>query len=368
MPGIQLCYSGLTMCIEVPSRADVEWLREFFSPWFAETDHVPEVHVSFRVDGALYDDVLSRGESDGSARAFMMDTRVIEYPRWRTPGGATLVLDREREMLFRSAGDAIEIIAARDDPRSRVRLMRVIRELAMDAAHAAGGRFLHASCVAVGGRAAAVTGPRSAGKTSLLLYLLGTGRCDYLTNDRLLVQSEAEALTFVGMPTIVSVRDGTLAMFKPFAAALGERRYSTCLTLAECDDPALVERVSGNRQRQGLSPAQWCAATGARAVAAARACVVLIPRHSGRADGFALRELERREALPALAEGLFGHIGPRARSDVFRYRGDRAEPVGDQAFIAGLAAGCRVYECRLGTDAYAGDACASALRALLDRG
>jgi hypothetical protein len=366
VPEMNLCYSGLTVGVDVPTGADAQWLREFFCPWFAESDGVPDARVRFRVDTERFNDLLLRGDSGYLGSAFMMDTRVIEYPRWVAPDDATLLLDRERELFFHVDGDAIDIVAARDDRRSRLRVMRVIRELAMDAAHAAGGRFLHASCVAVDGRAIAVTGPRSAGKTSLLLYLLCAGRCDYLTNDRLLVRPQGDRLSLEGMPTVVSIRAGTLGMFEQFAATVAERRYSTRLTIDECEDDEPAGGVGQGEPKQGISPAQLCAATGATAAVGATGSVVLIPHQSGCADGFALRRLSMEEARAALAGGLFGHIGPGFRSDVFRYRGTRVAPVTDEAFIGTLSAGCRVYECRLGTDAYDSDACAGAVRELLE--
>lgn len=353
MPAENFTYQGVTIRVETQFPQDLEWLEEFLQPWFDVSPREPDVLVRYCVDAARYARLERGGAAGGDAAAFMMDTRIIEYPRWRAPDGIELLHDEERRLFFRRRERETEIIAPDESAGARIRVMRVIREFAMGAAQAAGGRFLHASAVVVDGRAIVMTGRRLAGKTSLLVYLLSHLRCDFLANDRLLVTEVAGGTQLVGMPTVVSVREGTMARFPGLREDVRRRRFTTRLTLRECEraDHSVAQSPRGDKW--GLSTAQFCRVMGRKAIRGANPGLVLVPRQSGRPGGIQLRVLDAARGRASLEEGLFGHIRPDSPSEAFTLTAPGKRRVADGEFLDALAASSRVVECVMGEDAYA---------------
>jgi HprK-related kinase B len=90
-----------------------------------------------------------------------------------------------------------------------------------------GGAMLHASAVVQNGTALAMIGESGSGKSSLAVRLLERG-CDFLSNDRLIVQRGQRGIVARGLPKLPRVNPGTLLGGRRTSALIGDdarRRY-----------------------------------------------------------------------------------------------------------------------------------------------
>jgi hypothetical protein len=246
--------------------------------------------------------------------------------------------------------------------------MRVLRELAMSVAQMTGGRFLHASACVVHGCAAIITGPRRAGKTSLLSYILANSQARFLTNDRLLIDCSNNPIRLHGMPTIVSLREGTITLFEGMRRAIVDAGYISNLTMRECHDQAPLKSFPNRTGRHGVSPAQYCSLLGCEPVNEASSAVLIFPRQTGHSGGIRLRMLDGEETQTRLENSFFGCIGPDRMSQAFSFlptRLERKAAPNDVSLRNQLAKSFPAYECELGNEAYYDDAGAMQILDLL---
>ncbi len=354
MLALTLGYEGITVRARLERAADAQWLEEFLLPWFDLSDDIPDVAVLVSRDPVYYAQLLACGPAGSRVDAFMMDTRVIDLPVWNVPASMALY-DKKHGIFYLLRDGCIKLVCNDSGNTMRMSLMRVLRELAMGAAQLRGGRFLHASGFVADGRAAIISGPRKAGKTSLLSYMLSHSDAAFLCNDRLLLTVQDQAVRLRGMPTIVSIREGTLELFPGMRDSIERNRFTTRSTMAETRQPDAPPCGPPKEGRFGLSPRQYCALTGSEPAQSANAALLLLPRQTGRPGGLELRLLDPAETRRRLAHCLFEHIGPDRLSAAFTHTLNGAQAVqvrDDDALCAALAARLRCYECVLGTDTY----------------
>lgn len=349
-------YEGISVRA-VPGRdEDIQWLEEFLAPWFSLSDEALDIELKVSQDPARYQQISEAGPAGANIIAFMMDTNYKAYPTWNGPGQTLTFNDERRKLFCLVDNNHVELVCQDPAICTRTMVMRIIREYAMGASQLTGGRFLHASAFAVKGLAAIITGPRQAGKTSLLSYILANSDAAYLSNDRVLLKDIGHSTRVRGMPTIVSVREGTMNMFPGMEQTVVERRYTKNATLEECKDPVVSVSPQPRRGRYSLSPSQFSAMLDAQPVKEARARVVIFPRQTRIAGGLELRRLDPQEARNRLEASLFGHIHPDQLSEVFTRHpvGEDIKPApGDHALLDILSRSLTAYECVLGNDAYA---------------
>ena len=368
MTRVMLSYESLNIGVATDRSDDAAWLEEFLLPWFAATGDTADVTVTLTCDRSRFRALQANGSPGEQRRVFMLDTRTMDLPSWHVPGHDIALYDAEHQLFYLRRDRHIELVAAEAHTDCRINLMRVVRELAMGSAQLAGHRFLHASAFSLNGRAAIVSGPREAGKTSLLTYALARSASGFLTNDRLLVKAAGAATTVRGMPTIVSIRAGTMDLFPGIRESITARGYRSRATLAETQEPEKLAQIPVKQGGGGITPRQFCTLLQREPVAEAQAAVLLFPRQTGQPGGLQLRQLDPSSACQRLQQGLFGHIGPDRLSEVFTVfpsRLSRSQAPDDPALCQQLAAAVPAWECLLGRDSYR-DACgADALLALL---
>lgn len=372
MASLTLAYEGLHIRVSANPK-DLDWLEEFLLPWFAATGDPPDVTVTLSHDRSRFQALLARGAAGGHCQALMLDTRTVDLPRWNAEGNGLVLYDDAHRLFYRVSDQHIELVAETAHADQRLDLMRVVRELAMGVAQVQGHRFLHASAFARHGRAAIITGRRKAGKTSLLTYVLSQSPADYLSNDRLLVRPDTtttnlRGITLRGMPTIVSIRDGTLALFPGMGADIARRGYRSRASLADTQEPGRLQHIPVKPEGAGVTPRQFCALWQREPVAQAQAAALLFPQRTGLPGGLTLRRLEPDEAESRLREGLFGHIGPDRLSEVFTVFPPRltcGQAPDDAGLCRRLAAAVPAWECQLGNDSYRDSRGAQRLLALL---
>ena len=191
--------------------------------------------MSLVEDRERYRQALDRGPADGTVEPFAFDAKVVGLPRWRTEAADIGLFEAARGILFEVAyaARAVTLLTEPGNADGRIALMRVVRELAMNRAQRRGGLLLHAAAMGVGDRAIVITGPKGAGKTSLLIHVLRARSARYVSNDRVVLPAAEGRPPALGVPTIVALRRGTLDLFPSLAARTANSGYAYRLTLEE---------------------------------------------------------------------------------------------------------------------------------------
>lgn len=236
-------------------------MEEFLRPSFAVEpldDVAADASVTLIIDPERAAALRAAESTNGHrhrAEVFVLDSRVARHPVWRDDGNGLVIFDEELEVFYTIdlARTRVEILASTLRGAARTALMRVVRELSMQSA--AGDRvLLHAAALEAGGQAVAILGPKRAGKTTLLLHLLQASGARFIANDRLFVEAAPPSLQCTGLPSIVSVRGGTLTLFPAVDARATASGYAFQFTLEEHRAHS-SEPLSKDRD---LTPAQLC--------------------------------------------------------------------------------------------------------------
>jgi hypothetical protein len=162
------------------------------------------------------------------------------------------------------------------------------------------------------------------------------------------------------MPTIVNLRPDTVASRFPDDArrrAAARHRFSCTVAEAEARPPA----SDGRPRPVACSPAQLAHLLAVPLVGRAAAAAVLLPRVDAQARGIELRRLSSADAAAQLPGVVFAAAqAPPLVSEIFALPAHTHPP--PPATLQRLWRDCaerlRVFACRLGPDAYAGDAAA----------
>jgi hypothetical protein len=348
-------YDGINIRATVEREEDIQWLREFLVPWYDISNDIPDVEVRVARDPTRFGQLMACGPGNARVNAFMMDTRLIDFPLWNVPAEQLAFYDEKHQLFYLVTDNQIQLVISDHGIDTRMSVMRVLRELAMGVAQLRGGRFLHASAFVANGRTAIITGPRQAGKTSLLSYVLSSSGANFLCNDRLLINRHGHSTRLRGMPTIVSIRDGTMDLFPGMRQSIEDQCFTSRATMAESRQLNTLASFPIKDGRRGLSPHQFCSLLDCEPEKEASGTVLLFPRQTGRTGGIVLRRVDTSEARSRLGNCLFGHIGPDRLSDAFTtlpQRLDRAAAPDDAALCAGLADTLPAFDCELGNDTY----------------
>ncbi len=370
-PALALSWRDRTIRVESRESAALHWLAEFLGPAFAPTHGAAPAHgagspsgasIHLAVDPALHEEIAARAPAEpiGEIDLFTRDGEFHRSPCWIDAMHGRVIRDRRAPVLLLPSGDAPaghRIVASRMDRWVRLFLMRVPRELATVACLRAGDLPLHASSIAVGGVTLAFAGPRRSGKTSLLLHLLGATGVQFVSNDRLMVEPRAGAAPMArGMPTIVTLREGTLDHAPAIRDRLRGRNYHSLRSLEECAGPAPSDApVDAPADRPTrLSAAQLCAGAEVRACAGGPLGAIVFPRVDPEADGVELRRLPLAESAARLRASLLLASLPERTAAAFDDGAPphRRDSAALDALAADIAARTPCHEARLGRGAY----------------
>jgi len=341
---LRIAYDSLVIAARCADTAPLAWLGEFLGATFdPASPSAPPDHAIALEFGAAAPAAAGLAEP---LDCFSLDGEFLSLPARRGPQGSLAIRDDAQGISYDVRGRDVTILAPADGPAARLALLRVARELATAHALRLGHLHVHAAAASFAGRVVALSGPRGSGKTSLLLHLLLGGGAAYVTNDRLFVDVERGVAR--GMPTIVSLREDTLARFPAFAQRLRESGYARERTIAETRDPA--------RWRPNVSPAQLCALAGVPETGAGTLGVVVFPSLAGEVSTFAVRALDPAEAARRLRRGLLLAALPERPATAFA-GGTRPRDSSElDRLCRDLAARVPCLELRLGPHAYEGPA------------
>jgi energy-coupling factor transporter ATP-binding protein EcfA2 len=297
-----------------------------------------------------------------------LDREVVQLPAW-VEGGRLVLEDAKLGALYRLGEGEVEVVAGPGWLRTAA--MRVVRELATSSALVCGDRVqLHAAVLACRGRGLAVAGPKGAGKTTLLGYLAGALReqdARIVTNDRALARVSRSHVEVAGVPTIVSVRPGSLAWLPQLARGLPDVERIGHLRRPELEAALAEHGPLAAPRRLKLSPPQLAGQLGVPLAARASLDAIVFPEAGAAPDGLALERLDRDAAGRRLAETLFGVHSGRTGPTEFERRAGAARPAdADARGLEAVAARVPCFSLRFGHERYADDhAARSILQATL---
>lgn len=353
--------------VEVDDADAARWLKEFLTPWFEPiAPGKGQMTVRLTVSAAAFADLAGRqaGAICHPVACFALDSEVVSLPGWAADG-STVIADSGRGCFYRLRPPHVEIIAPPGGRGVRVGLMRVVREFAAACMLRQPTVIdLHAAAFVVEGRAVLIVGPKEAGKTTLLVHALASGRAHLLANDRVFVdagQAHAEA---IGMPTLVSLRDDTLRLFPNLRRDFPARPALLHAAELAAGDSGLVEPGEAP-PGFALSPAQLAARIGVGLVRRAPVAALVFPEISPAAGAWALEPVSPADAAARLRQCLYGaRTDPRSATVFGEFAGGEGGPRAEQAALAhGLAVRLPLLRCCLGRDAYR-DGAEAWLRAL----
>jgi len=212
-------------------------------------------------------------------------------------------------------------------------------------------------------RGVLLVGPKQSGKTTLLVDALASGRASLLANDRVFVDTRQKPGCAFGVPTLVSLRTGTLRWFPSLPQGLPER--PALLHTAELAAQAGATSGVGMPLHLSLSPAQLAARLGAGVAACAPIAAIVFPEISAAASSWSLEAISREDGASRLRESLYGIAACPRLATVLEEAalGPSRGPSPRFSLADRLASRVPLFRCRLGRHAYR-DGAGAWLRAL----
>lgn len=370
---LTLRFEGLLVEVRSDGPDDQDWLAEFLLPAFSRVEAGARARVRRRVDLVVDAEGLAAlttrtMDAPADAVAFVLDSGPLRLPAARSGAGLELLDEALAVGYVRRPDGSVTILEAGDSPArarsARVALMRIVREWGQEYSLRSGCLVFHAAAVEHQGRAILVSGPKRAGKTSLVAALLTRiPGLRLLANDRVGVSGVGVDPRCWGLPSIVSVRPGTLDYLPELVPRLA---VSTTGYARRSGEPGPARTLSEGRI--GLSPGQWAEVLGVELTAAAKPVAILFPRAEAGRARTAVRRLEPAENAGRVVAALFaaGSIGAASELCALPEVGTHPAIAAHQAAAGEFLQTLAGFEVLLGADAYQGDRLAELLAAARD--
>jgi hypothetical protein len=325
------------------------WLTELLLPGLTSVAADPadpmvavHTHTRARAGGETCVDL-------GRLPCFALDREVVHHPAARV-GDVVEVWDTKLGARYVLGGGVVDVYPDGSDAFVRVAALRVVRELATAQALAAGTRVqLHAAGFEDGGRIALLAGPKGAGKTTLLMHLASSTGVAMVANDRVLLSpGSGGAWDARPVPTIVSVRPGTMEHLPHLFSAVPAVERPGHLTLAEAEWAVRRLGTVTVPRRLKLSPAQLARAIGVPLSGGGRVAKIALLAFDDGAPDVAVRPLSPEEAAARVIGIRYGAVTTGARTVFERLLGTERHVSADAAVLARLANGVAFVEVRFG--------------------
>jgi hypothetical protein len=332
----------------------LDWLAEATAPWFEEAPAAAgdAADVVFREDAAAVARIVGTARPTGrNVACFTMDRTDEPWSVLRDGDGdgdgGEIAWEPSLGAILRARGDALEVVVEVERTRGRLVLLRARRERASARLAARGALAVHASAVAVAGRVTLFVGGKRAGKTTLLLHALRDPGARWVANDRVSVRDG----TARGMPTVVMLREGSLAHVPGLREALATGAWHHASTVAEARaHTAAGTQAPGAARRwpPGVGAAHLGAIAGWTAVAGGPVDRIVFPRIDLAEKRFTLRRLDPDDACARLlADGLLAG----KRTDGF-LPGARVGAAAPETIARPMVRRAACFACAMGPDAY----------------
>jgi len=317
---IEAVFLGLPFHVCSDEPADLSWLIEFFEGAVDfgiprnESSDVRKL-VLERDPEALNEARLRAVKSNETILTFVMDSEAQHFPCWRRDGGTLCAYSEFHDMLF-TRGEDIRIFDAsmpgQAGRRARGGLMRAIREPAMDHIWRSGDSILHGAGVVVEGQAVLIAGNKRSGKTSLLSAVLSQlSDATFLANDRIALKQCGGNLIARAIPTIISLRRGSLDVVPGLAARAAS---------LDCDHTGAPLPSGTAQERLAMTTRQFVSMLGTSVCSTAPVKSIVFPFVDPGQETFSLRRLDRNEAREHIQNASFGRAHLGVRSEFFACR------------------------------------------------
>jgi hypothetical protein len=350
-----LRYNGYRVAVRSNDPTTLAWLEAFLAPSFElEDGNDFDCDVSLHVDPAEYETLYQGGPALCGTRVacFTQDGRFRLHPVWLGRGEEKVIYDEEFQVFYCFSGKqaAVRILAASQTTRSRIPLMRVVRELATGDSLRKGHLHVHGSAFTVADNCVIISGPKGVGKTTLLLSALQGGADGFLTNDRLFVNLGGPRPCARGMPTIVKIWEESIQMFPNLAKRIEGSMYPDHLTMDGSDRWRSSIPDTSGRGRYVWTPAQLCDLLRARPLAQAQLRSIVFPTVvPERSPTLRLQPLPPDVAAMKLSGGL---LRAAAEPALGRYATGVASTIPDQdqleTMCKALVSQVKCFECEMG--------------------
>ncbi|MGE0451135.1 MAG: hypothetical protein AB7Q29_16300 [Vicinamibacterales bacterium] len=366
-------HGSVTIDIQGEHLGDLAWLREFLEPWCEEARPAAD---ALRVRAVRSDRLVEtlriawqnrRGTDEAIAplACIRLDTRTVAFEGWSERGTVRLV-DPLTDCFFVISGRNVDVVGSQNGDRIRIALLGVIREAIAGAIAASSAVVdLHAAAFASGDRSVVIAGPKRSGKTSLLCHAITSGGAKLLANDRVFARVDTVPASAYGVPTVVSIRRGTLATFPQLGnPSAFESSAASIHAFPEIERDGWMrgQRTGEGPKTDGplkLTPRRFAARLGAGQVSQAPLTAIVLPELVSDLSGWSLETLPRDVAARRITCCLFGVEAERDRSTFFGGlsplpRTGRTTPMTLEttSAIERLVATVPVHRCRLGPDVY----------------
>jgi hypothetical protein len=232
-------------------------------------------------------------------------------------------------------------------------LARIMREYVMNEMQRRGNFFLHASSFVTASGPVIVTGPKKAGKTSLVMFACSAGDGVYLSNDRVLLQLVDGDFVLRSVPVIITVREKTFEFFPRLKKRILDEEMNFRARRGERLRDVSPDTVIGSDGEYDLSQEQFCDLLGSAHALEAHKPIVVIPQITGRPGTFTIRAIDEKEAASFLRHSLFGGLYWATSTPVFNLRCDRGpNHSGMEENLRKFVADTPFLLCEVGTDLY----------------
>jgi hypothetical protein len=359
---IAYCFGTAQVAVDIENGDAARWLSEFMTPWFpvvAAGHH----HVLVRMTtSAVAMEALAVRQANANTQpepGFRLDRGLACLPAWTESDGTTVAADAAWRCFYRVRPGGVDVLGAPGDYLPRVGLMRAVRELLILGATPRPATLdLHAAALVHRGSAVLLAGARRRGKTTLLAHALASGEAALMANDRVIVDLASGVAE--GVPTVVSVREGTEQLFP--ALGRGWPRRATLLHADEVSHPDACAAATGSRLV--LSPAQFAGQLGARVEPRASLGTIVFPEICDDEPHWSLQRLATDEARRRLSEAMYaGGVAPHERTlfdNALAEPGQATTAPGpeQQDLLTRLVATVPMVHLRMGPDVYLNDASA----------
>lgn len=352
-------YQDTSILVCSADGGSLEWLEGFLLPSFDVTRPIQagsdaDYEIRYVVDSQRYA-TLRRDIAEGSTSSlpcFALDTQAVCLPAVQDEH-RTMLLDEPHGCVLLVGRESIEIVSDPAAQRRRLPLLRTVREIAAEAWRRHGGRLhLHAAALKIGGAVVLLAGAKNAGKTTLLVSALDTPAACLVANDRVAVGSDGGRCTVRGLPTLVSIRSGTLARFPALLDDVPAHFYPWSLNDAEWRAAQRSSDFHAKQDHLRLSPGRFAAQLGSDLVAGGRLGAILVCSLDPEVANREVTRLPPHAARAVLETCLYGRGSRGEEPTVIETFVRGTAPDDTMQSLAALASLVPVFECRLGPGAY----------------
>ena len=354
---VTFAYDGLTVRVDAHERTALAWLTEFLTPAFSVVNaDTVDCCIEMIADDRVYHDILARGQRISRRfKGFMLDRGTVDLPVWAETPSERILYDRACRAFYCVGADRarVRLLSTAHHLPARFALMRVVREFAMNAAQSSRRLLIHGAAFATSAGGFILAGTKAAGKTSLLIHALRSSGARFVTNDRVLVAFDGTQPMLRGMPTVVTIRPTTLALFSDLRTRLLDSGYDHRLSLGEGAPSGSPTAPPKADRPIDLSPAQFCEWLSVKMSDASPLRAIFFPTVTTAHAEIRLRKLSPHAASERIERARFGPVACGSQSEVFTAPASSpAVPAGVRVSLSILAASVPCFECELGPRAY----------------